>query len=161
MGRKNNSVPAKCHPERLNLAKGLCASCYRKQQRYSTTQTTTRLIRRLNKYKLTLNEYEYFKKIQSNKCKICLRSFLDQKVLCCIDHNHKTGKVRGLLCQTCNLALGIMRENEFNLARLIAYLKWSGTIPASSESPWTSTDFVDLRPASATDRPSTSVKPSF
>lgn len=40
-----------------------------------------------------------------------------------VDHDHKTGKVRGLLCNTCNLALGSMQDDIGKLQGLIDYLR--------------------------------------
>lgn len=40
-----------------------------------------------------------------------------------IDHDHKTGKVRGLLCVNCNVALGHAKDSPTRLGQLIAYLK--------------------------------------
>lgn len=40
----------------------------------------------------------------------------------CIDHNHKTGKVRGTLCHRCNLFLGKLEAHRPNLARFLQYL---------------------------------------
>lgn len=42
-----------------------------------------------------------------------------------IDHDHATGKFRGLLCATCNQALGLLYDNEETLKRLISYLERS------------------------------------
>ena len=39
-----------------------------------------------------------------------------------IDHNHKTGVTRGLLCSNCNTALGLLRESPDTINRLLAYL---------------------------------------
>lgn len=42
-------------------------------------------------------------KLQDNICPICNRSFLDMKVRdICLDHNHKNGKIRAVLCRGCN-----------------------------------------------------------
>jgi len=41
----------------------------------------------------------------------------------CIDHNHKTGKIRGLLCCRCNLALGNVNENVTILLNMVNYLR--------------------------------------
>jgi hypothetical protein len=39
-----------------------------------------------------------------------------------VDHCHKTGQVRGLLCQTCNRAIGLFADNPILLRRAISYL---------------------------------------
>lgn len=41
----------------------------------------------------------------------------------CIDHDHKTNKVRGLLCSKCNLGIGMFEDNSENLKNAIEYLK--------------------------------------
>ena len=41
----------------------------------------------------------------------------------CIDHNHTTGKVRGLLCQRCNTGLGMAKGNINTLNEMISYLQ--------------------------------------
>lgn len=40
-----------------------------------------------------------------------------------IDHNHKTNKIRGLLCKKCNIGLGHFEDNIICLKKAIAYLK--------------------------------------
>lgn len=40
-----------------------------------------------------------------------------------VDHNHETGKVRGLICNPCNCALGFVRDEPATMLRLIEYLK--------------------------------------
>ena len=41
----------------------------------------------------------------------------------CIDHCHKTGKIRGLLCDTCNRALGLFKDDIQMLKNSVAYLE--------------------------------------
>jgi Recombination endonuclease VII len=41
----------------------------------------------------------------------------------CFDHNHKTGKPRGVLCYPCNIALGILEDNFNTLITLAKYVK--------------------------------------
>ena len=45
----------------------------------------------------------------------------------CIDHDHVTGKVRGMLCDDCNLALGKVKDSIDTLTRMVEYLKFSAT----------------------------------
>ena len=56
-------------------------------------------------YGLTIEEYEFMQEIIGPECPICGK----EKILY-IDHNHNTGKVRGLLCNHCNLMLGKFEE---------------------------------------------------
>lgn len=55
----------------------------------------------------------------SGRCWICLR---EPKRKLCIDHNHQTGQVRGLLCARCNLALGYLDDNPESCLRAARYL---------------------------------------
>jgi hypothetical protein len=41
----------------------------------------------------------------------------------CVDHNHTTGKIRGLLCRQCNIGISALKENEQNFIKAIKYLK--------------------------------------
>lgn len=59
---------------------------------------------------------------QRGCCVICQCS-LDEP---CIDHNHKTGKVRGLLCSLCNSGLGYFKDNPSLLYYALEYLKDEG-----------------------------------
>ena len=58
---------------------------------------------------------------QNNKCLICGNE-QDGKDLA-IDHCHTTNKVRGLLCNSCNLGLGCFKDNLDILASAIKYLE--------------------------------------
>jgi hypothetical protein len=58
---------------------------------------------------------------QDHKCKICkMKADLHNEL--CVDHCHKTGKVRGLLCRQCNTGLGNFRDNTELLKSAIKYL---------------------------------------
>jgi hypothetical protein len=57
---------------------------------------------------------------QGNKCAGCEKSFVGHREH--VDHCHKTGTLRGLLCRECNLALGYVRDSEATLTRLAAYI---------------------------------------
>jgi len=73
-------------------------------------------------HNMSKEDFEYLFQNQNGKCAIC-NSNLSSKI--CVDHNHKTGKVRGLLCNTCNMSLGGFEDNEDLLKKAIKYLKES------------------------------------
>jgi len=56
-------------------------------------------------------------------CDSCLVTWdLQQhKIRFCIDHNHSTGEVRGVLCNSCNSALGLLEEDDSKILALLAY----------------------------------------
>lgn len=49
-----------------------------------------------------------------------------------VDHDHKTGKVRGLLCHNCNRALGLLKDNKEIIQNCLSYLERVTTIPKGS-----------------------------
>jgi Recombination endonuclease VII len=66
-------------------------------------------------------------KEQRGRCAICgtdkYRKDAIDEFSWAIDHDHTTGKIRGLLCQCCNLALGAVKDNQNTLRKMVAYLK--------------------------------------
>lgn len=81
-------------------------------------------------YKLAIKEKEHRIKSQNGKCPICERPVsLNDFKNSIIDHNHVTGKTRGILCNMCNVLLGFARENTEILKRAIIYLNfWENKI---------------------------------
>lgn len=74
-------------------------------------------------YGMTIEQYEAIYNAQEGKCAICGRH--EEKL--CIDHDHATNKVRGLLCQHCNTALGYVYDDPEILTSAINYLReWKG-----------------------------------
>jgi hypothetical protein len=60
---------------------------------------------------------------QAGGCAICSKPFGDKKPnLPCVDHNHGTKKVRGLLCMKCNAVIGHANEDIIILQNAISYL---------------------------------------
>jgi hypothetical protein len=62
---------------------------------------------------------------QGGCCAICLIHQSSFKRKLCVDHDHSTGKVRGLLCHSCNSALGLARDDVNILRAAISYLERS------------------------------------
>ena len=75
------------------------------------------------RYGITLEQYEAMLESQNGKCAICKGDCLTGRNLA-VDHDHETGKVRGLLCSKCNQGLGQLNNIEL-LQRAIDYLKES------------------------------------
>lgn len=88
-------------------------------------------LRRL--YGITPEQYFSMLEEQQHRCKICevhqseLKSNFAGRDVFRIDHCHDTGKVRGLLCDSCNVSLGHMKENVESLSRMIDYIKEHST----------------------------------
>lgn len=74
-------------------------------------------------YGITREIYQQMCLEQDNKCAICNRS---KKLT--VDHSHSTGIVRGLLCGTCNAAIGLFSDDLARLVNAIFYLTKSGTL---------------------------------
>ncbi len=69
------------------------------------------------------NKYLELLKEQNNCCSICKRNENQFKYALAVDHNHLTGKVRGLLCGPCNQALGLLKEDISSINNLLNYLE--------------------------------------
>ena len=76
---------------------------------------------------ISLEAYNVLSDSQNNLCAICKKTetrTLGHKVTSLVvDHNHETGKVRGLLCMFCNTSLGFMKEDIKILNNMINYIK--------------------------------------
>ena len=72
------------------------------------------------KFCMTIAEYELILKSQNGVCKICYKGF---QYNLSVDHDHATGKVRGLLCKNCNTMLGNAKDSIQILQSAITYLK--------------------------------------
>ena len=85
----------------------------------------------LKKYNLTNEQYEEMFRAQNGLCAICGRAWEKRRLA--VDHNHKTGKVRGLLCGSCNIRLGyieMVKRMRLNLRPFLRYLeKYDGPQP--------------------------------
>lgn len=87
-------------------------------------------------YGLTFCQWVDMFEYSSGMCYICgSRGFkLQEKnfLKLAIDHDHKTGEVRGLLCHNCNRALGLMQDNVLTVKKAVEYLESATTISKES-----------------------------
>jgi len=73
-------------------------------------------------YHISLAVYSALDATQHGLCLICARPPHGRVKLLVVDHNHVSGKVRGLLCSECNTALGLFYDDPRNLQAAIDYL---------------------------------------
>ena len=98
-----------------------CKSCKKDydNKRYSPEVVWAKALKR--KYGIDSSTYYKMLEEQDFVCAACSCSQETDKKLC-VDHCHTTGKVRGLLCDRCNQALGLLKDNPETLSNLITYL---------------------------------------
>lgn len=72
------------------------------------------------KYKITLEQYQELFEKQNGVCAIC--KGIEEGRMLSVDHNHSTGKVRGLLCGSCNRALGLFQDSPVLLETAKEYV---------------------------------------
>lgn len=139
--RKNPPEPrsiivrmATCHPEKRHWGKGLCLACYAKVYRKTypdKNKIASAKWRKNNKaiqwrrhlryrYGLTEEDYASLLKSQNNCCKLCQVNPIRTPV---IDHCHATDKVRGIVCQRCNMAIGLFEGYKDVLHKIPDYLE--------------------------------------
>lgn len=123
-----------------------CRSCY---SLYQQAQRLKHLVKRRNedkerprrrpnpardrdmalqrKFGITQEQYEAMLEAQGGVCKICLQEERKARhgviMALAVDHDHETGKIRGLLCNNCNLGIGKFSDNVVYLFSAIDYLK--------------------------------------
>ena len=89
-----------------------------KKARVGTAKQARRRYRMKARHGMTPKQYEVMHKAQGGRCAICGKK---SKRLC-VDHDHKTGVLRGLLCNKCNSLLGFGRDSVEILEAAIRYL---------------------------------------
>lgn len=76
------------------------------------------------KYNITLLQFEEMSKARDHRCDICGTKDAGPRIdRLCVDHCHTTGLVRGLLCGSCNRALGQFKDNPEALRKAADYLE--------------------------------------
>lgn len=102
-----------------------CRECHRKEAVEYHRKRDKRAVKdkRLRKiYGITIDQYDEMFKTQNGVCWICHRP--PKKMPLHVDHDHKSGKVRGLLCHNCNYGIGrYFKDNIESLRRAVQYLE--------------------------------------
>jgi hypothetical protein len=99
---------------------------YRQRLRKSNPQKlflSNRSTKLKSSYGISLDEYDEMLKAQDYKCAVCGKEHLElQKKRLVVDHCHTSNKIRQLLCNNCNTALGLLKENIQVIEKLKNYI---------------------------------------
>jgi hypothetical protein len=78
--------------------------------------------RLLRNFGITLEQYEKKLEEQNGKCEICGLTPIENKKSLAVDHDHNSGRVRGLLCNNCNVAVGFLKDNVDKAKKMTEYI---------------------------------------
>lgn len=96
-------------------------ACERAKKFYKENPDYNKNIKLKAAYGITLEEYNAFSTFCEGVCVICENKCPSGRRLA-VDHDHKTGVIRGLLCINCNKGLGNFKDNTELLQKAISYL---------------------------------------
>jgi len=95
----------------------------RDRDHYYKNQARHRELQMAKRYKISVEEYRHMFEKQHNLCAICKKPESTKNKVLSVDHCHKTGKVRALLCGKCNKALGFFEDNLYVLSKVKEYIE--------------------------------------
>lgn len=101
-------------------------AAYQREYRKRNPEVNKRATRKYalrTKYDMTLEEYENMAEQQGHVCAICEQPQEGKHLA--VDHDHKTGEVRGLLCENCNRALGKFKDDPDLVYKAWEYLEYA------------------------------------
>jgi len=90
----------------------------RKRAAYAADPIADRDARRRRRYGITRERFDALFAIQKGLCAIC-----SVESAGCVDHDHSTGNIRGLLCMHCNAGLGLFQDDVRILLHAANYLR--------------------------------------
>lgn len=102
---------------------------YRKNRKKKISYSSRQHL--LKRYNLTLEDYEAMLAEQGGVCAICKQEPRTAKLQ--VDHDHETGKVRGLLCVSCNSGLGHLGDDYNRVLLAAEYLRREGIVHHESK----------------------------
>ncbi len=104
-----------------------CKICnYKRQRKYIRKLGMNGETRRLRQYRLTQSDYNAMLQEQGGVCALCQRL---PSTYFNVDHCHKTGIVRALLCVACNHGIGLLQDNPERLRKAAAYIEQHAANP--------------------------------
>lgn len=127
-GAKYKGKPCANHPASKGLrfvSSSICVKCAAVRQLQWRKENTARHRNTvlLRKYGITLADFKQMLVVQGGVCAICDGTDIQGTGDWHVDHDHATGKVRGVLCSFCNTGLGMFKDNPKALMKAVRYLK--------------------------------------
>ncbi len=117
---------AQCGGPRPPRRKTYCSEECAKRGDFHVRLATSRA-NQLRRYGLTIDSYEALLQAQGRACAICgdtnPKNYRGRNESFCVDHDHVTGKVRGLLCNLCNNGIGALGDDPERVRAALAYLE--------------------------------------
>lgn len=112
---------------------------------YQRNRERVRWQNTLKKYGVTAAEYDVLFAFQHGACAICFHQPPAGKKPLGVDHDHGTGKVRGLLCGPCNSAIGLLGDDVGRILMAAAYVQHHGATADRVEmAAWVTSDRPDV-----------------
>lgn len=123
--------PLEEFPVRKDGSRSWCLPCKREYDKLHRLKNPSRRYGNMLKqrYGITYDDYEAMLADQGGLCAVCglpneqFDTVKGEMRRLHVDHDHETGKVRGLLCSKCNFALGCVRDSPEILGSLVRYLE--------------------------------------
>lgn len=128
----------RCQACRTAYLRDYCKRTQYHKKRYAKESIAERERHLIKKYNVTLADYDSMFKNQNGQCAICGKV---QESAFDVDHCHKTGEVRGLLCTNCNRMIGHAHDDTGRLIKAANYL--SRKSRRSSSTPIVSADHAN------------------
>ena len=119
-----------CHIKITNEYRKKNPEIYRKAslKNWHSLDAKKKQQRWIKRYGISAEQYYEMLAQQKNVCKICGQKCSTKQTLC-VDHCHKTKKIRGLLCIKCNTSLGMLNDDVSLFYKAIEYLKSYEELP--------------------------------
>lgn len=117
------TLPVTAFPIRIDrggIPRSHCIQCHTAAARTPASKALQKAWRYQSKYGMTVADVDAMLTAQESACVICRVSLSEETMH--IDHDHATGRVRGILCELCNKGLGQFKDDAVRLRAAAAYL---------------------------------------
>ena len=126
----------RCGSKLRQTSDSSCVACRRlrdiakySKSKLSRSRDDARSRQIYTRYRMSLDDWDQVFAAQGKRCAICFTTEPVNGLNWCVDHDHRTGAVRGILCPRCNSAIGFLNDDAELLARAADYIKTSEACP--------------------------------